>query len=99
MSKKEMENLSNIDLLSELKLADLKKVGEFCSFKHYDAQEQIIDRQSESTDVFFVLSGEIRVVIYSLSGREITLDDLSAGGISASWPLSTGRPVPPASWP
>ncbi len=53
MSKKEMENLSNIDLLSELKPADMKKVEESCSFKHYTAPEQIIDRQSESTDVFY----------------------------------------------
>lgn len=92
MSKKEMKNLSNIDLLSELKPADLKKVGEFCSFKHYDAQEQIIDRQSESTDVFFVVSGEIRVVIYSLSGREITLDDLSAGGYFGDLAAIDGEP-------
>ncbi len=92
MSTKEMENLSNIDLLSELKPAELKKVEESCSFKHYTAQEQIIDRQSESTDVFFVLSGEIRVVIYSLSGREITLDDLSAGGHFADLAAIDGAP-------
>ncbi len=92
MSKKEMENLSNIDLLSELKPAELKKVEESCSFKHYTAQEQIIDRQSESTDVFFVLGGEIRVVIYSLSGREITLDDLSAGGYFGELAAIDGEP-------
>jgi len=92
MSKKEMENLSNIDLLSELKPADLKKIEEFCSFKHFTAQEQIIDRQSESTDVFFVLTGEIRVDIYSLSGREITLDDLSAGGYFGELAAIDGAP-------
>ncbi len=92
MSTKEMENLSNIDLLSELKPAELKKVEESCSFKHYTAQEQIIDRQSESTDVFFVLDGEIRVVIYSLSGREITLDDLSAGGYFGDLAAIDGEP-------
>ena len=92
MSGKEMENLSNVDLLSELNPADLKKVEESCSYKHYTAQEQIIDRQSESTDVFFVLSGEIRVVIYSLSGREITLDDLSAGGYFGELAAIDGEP-------
>ncbi len=92
MSEKKIETLSNIDLLSELKPADLKKVEEFCGFKHYTAQEQIIDRQSESTDVFFVLSGEIRVVIYSLSGREITLDDLSGGGYFGDLAAIDGEP-------
>ena len=92
MSKKENETLSNIDLLSGLKPAELKKIEESCGFKHYAAQEQIIDRQSESTDVFFVLSGEIRVVIYSLSGREITLDDLSAGGYFGELAAIDGEP-------
>ncbi len=92
MSKKEMETLSNIDLLSDLKPADLKKVEDSCGFKHYAAQEQIIDRQSESTDVFFVVRGEIRVVIYSLSGREITLDDLSGGGYFGDLAAIDGEP-------
>jgi len=79
VSEQETESLSNIDLLTELKAAELKKVEKACSFKHYSTQEQIIDRQSETTDVFFVVGGTVRVVNYSLSGREITLDDLEAG--------------------
>jgi len=92
MSDKEMESLSIIDLLSGLKPADLKKIEESCSFKHYSAQEQIIDRQSDSSDVFFVIKGNIRVVIYSLSGREITLDDLSAGGYFGELAAIDGEP-------
>jgi len=88
----EKESLSNIDLLSGLKPTDLKAIVESCSFKAYSAQEQIIDRQSESTDVFFVISGEIRVVIYSLSGREITLDDLSAGSYFGELAAIDGEP-------
>lgn len=79
MAEKSPENLSNIDLLSDLKPQERAKLEKSCSFKHYGAHEQIIDRQSETTDVFFVVDGSVRVVNYSLSGREITLDDLSAG--------------------
>ena len=74
-----LEDLSNIDLMVELELGEREKIEASCSFKHYDEQEQIIDRQSETTDVFFIVQGTVRVVNYSLSGREITLDDLTQG--------------------
>ena len=80
MSDQKTGSLSNIELLSELKPAELKKIEKQVVFKQFTAQEQIIDRQSESSDVFFVVEGDVRVVNYSLSGREITLDDLPLGG-------------------
>ena len=80
MSDKKTENLSGVELLSTLKPAELKKVEKQVVFKRFAAQEQIIDRQSETSDVFFVIEGDVRVVNYSLSGREITLDDLPPGG-------------------
>ena len=49
-----LEDLSNIDLMVELELGEREKIEASCSFKHYDEQEQIIDRQSETTDVFFL---------------------------------------------
>ena len=80
MSDQETGSLSNVELLSELKPAELKKIEKQVVFKKFTAQEQIIDRQSETSDVFFVVEGDVRVVNYSLSGREITLDDLPLGG-------------------
>ena len=48
-------------------------------WRRYFDHEQIIDRQSELTDVFFVIDGHVRVVNYSLSGKKITLEDLGPG--------------------
>ena len=44
MSEQELENLSGIDLLSDLDSGDLKKIEEACSFKRFADQEQVIDR-------------------------------------------------------
>ena len=60
-----LEDLSNIDLMVELELGEREKIEASCSFKHYDEQEQIIDRQSETTDVFLSFRGQ--------SGSSITL--------------------------
>ncbi len=92
MLENELEDLSGIDLISGLKPAERKKIEEACSFKHYTAQEQIIDRQSETTDVFFVVHGDVRVVNYSLSGREITLDDLTEGNYFGELAALDGEP-------
>jgi len=92
VSEQELENLSGIELLSVLDPGDLKKIEEACSFKRYAAHEQIIDRQSESTDVFFVVQGSVRVVNYSLSGREIALDDMAAGTYFGELAALDGEP-------
>ncbi len=79
MSDCENEDFVAIDLLAELSEADRKRAAQHCRWRRYGANEQIIDRQSVTTDIFFVVEGRVRVVNYSLSGREITFDDLQAG--------------------
>ncbi len=71
--------LADIELLSDLKDFDLEDLARKCNWKHFGANEQIIDRQSETHDIYFVVEGRVRIANFSLSGREITLDDLSKG--------------------
>jgi CRP-like cAMP-binding protein len=73
-------NFEGIPLLSALTRAERDELVRQCRFKRYDAGEHIIDGQSDSRDVYFIIEGTARVVNYSVSGREVTLDDISAGG-------------------
>ena len=73
-------DLGGIELLCDLSKSVLSHTAKNCRWRSYSANEQIIDRQSEATEVFFVVEGRVRVVNYSISGREITLDDVDAGG-------------------
>jgi CRP/FNR family cyclic AMP-dependent transcriptional regulator len=79
MSENVKGDLSGIDLLNGLSDSELQDLGQLCGWRQYTAQEQIIDRQSDTTDVFFIVEGRVRVVNYSLSGREITFDELNQG--------------------
>jgi len=72
-------SLAGISLFAGLDENELTELEKACSWRRYTSNEQIIDRQSDSTDVFFVIEGKVRVVNYSLSGREITLDDIVPG--------------------
>ena len=85
-------NLSGIRLLSDLGTPELEVAAKNCRWRNYGAQEQIIDRQSEATDVFFVVDGRVRVVNYSVSGREITLDDIEPGGHFGELAAIDGQP-------
>lgn len=74
------QSLSGIELLAPLSDADRQAIEKRCSWRRYAEHEQIIDQDSESRDLFFVCTGKVRVVIYSASGREISFDDIGAGG-------------------
>lgn len=74
------QTLAQIPLLAKLPAAELEAIEKRCSWRHCTAHEQIIDQDSESRDVYFVCDGMVRVVIYSLSGREISFDDIGTGG-------------------
>ncbi|TCS62508.1 Crp/Fnr family transcriptional regulator [Varunaivibrio sulfuroxidans] len=79
MSEAGTGNLAKIQLLASLNADEMESVNKACRWKLYAAGEQIIDQHSESQDVFFVVEGRVRIVNYSLSGREVTFDDLDAG--------------------
>lgn len=73
--------IDDVILFQALKDPDLRKdVSDRLIFRRYDKNEQIIDKDSPSSDIVFVLSGCVRIVIYSLSGKEVALDDVKSGG-------------------
>jgi CRP/FNR family transcriptional regulator, cyclic AMP receptor protein len=80
MSEPDTGSLKSVGLLQGLPMEVLTATAKDCGWRAFAAQEQIIDRQSETTDVFFIVEGKVRVVNYSVSGREITLDDIEPGG-------------------
>ena len=84
--------LHRIKLFSGLSPEDLAKIEVVCRYKRFSANEQIFDRHSKARDVFFVIRGKVRVVNYSLAGREITLDDNSEGEYFGELAALDGQP-------
>lgn len=85
-------SLADIGLLSELDEAARAALEQRCRWQRFAAQTQIIDQNSDSSDVYFVLEGQVRVVNYSMSGREITLDEVGAGGYFGEFAALDGQP-------
>lgn len=73
--------LSGIKEFSGLSLEDLNRVAEFCHWRRYVAEQEIMREQDRTTDTFFLVQGTLRVTHYSASGREVILCNLSPGDI------------------
>ncbi len=86
------QSLAGIELLKPLTPAERQTLERRCRWRSFDEGEQIIDRETQSEDVFFVISGTARVVNYSQSGREVSYDDIGPGGLFGELAALDNRP-------
>lgn len=92
MAEAEPRVLTGMKLLVDLSAAELVELEKNSRYRRFSAGEQIFDRHAATNDVFFVVRGRVRVVNYSLSGREITLDDIPQGGHFGDLAAIDGEP-------
>ena len=85
-------SLADIKLLANLPANSLRSLEKRCSWRSYASQEQIIDRQSKTRDIYFIVRGRVRVVNYSLSGREVAFDEIQAGAYFGETAAIDGEP-------
>lgn len=86
------KNLAEIGLLEGLPEKSLNRLAERCGWHHYSAHDLIIDRDSDSSDLFLVVAGRVRIVNYSTTGREIAFDEIDAGGFFGELAAIDGLP-------
>jgi CRP-like cAMP-binding protein len=78
---KALSQLRVISLFEDLSDPELAKIAELCTIRTFEKGAQIAGQQDNSTDVFFVLSGTVRVSSYAPTGREVIYNEISRGGI------------------
>jgi CRP/FNR family cyclic AMP-dependent transcriptional regulator len=74
-----VETLAKIELFRSLTPEEIKVLDSRCIWRRAKAREWILDYQDESTEVFFLTSGIVRVLIQTEEGRETILRDIQAG--------------------
>jgi CRP/FNR family cyclic AMP-dependent transcriptional regulator len=74
-SEKNLYGIESFEGLDKPEFVELAAASRWLRFSRH---QQIIDKNSESRDIYIVVEGG-RIVNYSLGGREITLDDLPKG--------------------
>jgi len=85
-------SLKTVALFAGLTAEARRAYEQRCIWRSYHRGEQIIGPISGTRDVFFVISGSVRVVSHSSSGREITFADLNAGDLVGELAAIDGGP-------
>lgn len=92
VSGSEEVSLASVPLLSGLDRASLSKVESVCAWRTAKEGDLLLNRDSESRDIFFVLRGKVRIVNYSNSGREIAFAVAGAGEYFGELAAIDGQP-------
>ena len=79
MTTRRTETLAKIPLFRSLDPAKIELLDSQCTWCRAERNQWVLDYQDTSNDVFFVISGTLRVKIQAVSGREVLLRELNAG--------------------
>jgi len=85
------ETLAKVPLFRSLDAAAVDHLDTQCAWRRAAGGQWILDYQDDSTDVFFVVSGSVRVMIQS-AGREVLLRQIEASEYFGELAAIDGRP-------
>lgn len=71
---------------------ELRQIERACVWRKCRAGDEILTRDSLSRDIIFVVSGEVRVVNFSLTGREVAYAEVKEGGYFGELAAIDGAP-------
>ena len=75
----EQRSLRGIALFDVMETADRVGMERRCVWRDVAAGEQVIGQGDGCNDVFFVVTGRVRVVLYSAAGKVVSLGEIGAG--------------------
>ena len=71
--------LEGIRILQSLSAKERMGLARECAWLTIAAEQVVFDKEDESRDVMFLVGGKVVVTVYSITGREVSFDELSAG--------------------
>ena len=75
------QSLARIELFWDCEEEDRKRVEARCRWRKYQPQDLVIDAGADTHEVHFIVSGRVRVMNHAASGREVSFEDIEAGGL------------------
>ena len=71
--------LEGIEIFSGLSPQDRIRIASLCQWRVFEKDQYILDKDDQETDVYFITEGGVRVLNYSLAGREVSYADIGSG--------------------
>jgi CRP-like cAMP-binding protein len=89
---KQHETLEKVKLLRSMERADREAFERRCQWRHAHPKEWLLEQNDIGTDIYFLTSGVVRVLITPSPDREIILGDIDAGGYFGEMAAIDGQP-------
>ena len=71
-------SLGNIKLLSDIPEKELNLLGQRCKWRRFEPEELILNLNDQSTDIYFIVRGEVQASVFSETGRRVIMSDLKS---------------------
>ena len=86
------ETLEKIGLLRSVDAKERAAYERRCLWRHARVKEWLLEQNDVGTDIYFLTSGVVRVLITPSPDREVILGDISAGGYFGEMAAIDGQP-------
>ena len=73
--------LRQVPILSVLAETKFEGLARDCKWRTYEAGQQVLSYDDPHTEVFFLASGKVRVMVYSGEGKAVVFTDLKPGAM------------------
>jgi CRP-like cAMP-binding protein len=92
LTKPSAIGLRIIKLLEGLPEERLQSLALQCKWRRYEPEQLIFSRGGEDRGVHLIVSGTVRITIYSTTGRQVTFNDERAGAAFGELAAIDGKP-------
>lgn len=81
-----------IELFASLDDEACNQIAKCIKWKHYKKDAEVVSHQAASDEVYFIAAGRVRATIFTLSGKEISYQELGAGKMFGELSAIDGMP-------
>jgi CRP/FNR family cyclic AMP-dependent transcriptional regulator len=74
-----MQTLAHVPFFKDVADLEWERYDRRCIWRRFVEGETIVDYEDDSSDVYFIIAGEVRVLIRTQAGKEIILAEMRAG--------------------
>jgi CRP/FNR family transcriptional regulator, cyclic AMP receptor protein len=74
-----MQTLARVPFFKDVTDLDFAKFDRRCYWRRFEEGEVVIDYEDETSDVYFIIAGDVRILIRTQAGKEVILAEMRTG--------------------
>ena len=85
-------SLAGMKLLTSVPEDRVSALGERCRWRRFEPGKVIVNLHDKTTDIYLIVRGEVRVTVFSETGRTVIMRDLKTGDHFGEYAAIDGKP-------